>query len=345
MRILVLGANGFIGSRLVAALPQFADNPDIGRNTQIIASDLRAPGATWRADHAKQAAAAGNGIGLANAPPADDAIIQFVEGDLLAPDLLDSLFVEPFDVVFHLASALTFDAEIDFKRGLQVNVHALMQLLEHCRKQGRPSKFLFASSISTFGGLLPDVVDDFVFQTPQTSYGTHKVIAEQLINDYSRRGFIDGRVLRLPIVLTHPGPPTSSVSDRVASLIREPLNGRDAVCPLAPDTRMPVASVDAVVNAFLRLCELPAAVFGATRALNLPALTVTPAQLARSVARHASMRRLGSLTWEPDASMQAVVDSWPKRFISTFATENNIHGDASVDEIVDAYLETLNGRL
>lgn len=207
-----------------------------------------------------------------------------------------------------------------------------------------PPKFLFASSISTFGGSLPDVVDDFVFQTPQTSYGTHKVIAEQLINDYSRRGFIDGRILRLPIVLTHPGPPTSSVSDRVASLIREPLNGRDTVCPLTPDTRMPVASVDTVVSAFLQLCELPAAVFSATRALNLPALTVTPAQLARSVARHASTRKLGSMAWEPDASMQAVVDGWPKEFASALAAENNIRGDASVNEIVDAYLETLNAQ-
>src|SRR5690606_33003338 len=117
------------------------------------------------------------------------------------------------------------DAENAFEHGMEINVHALMRLLEACRRQGNTPKFMFASSISTFGGDLPDTVDDYVRQTPQTSYGAHKVIGEQLINDYSRRGYLDGRALRLPIVLTHPGPATASVSDRIASLIREPLNG------------------------------------------------------------------------------------------------------------------------
>src|SRR5690606_7196712 len=135
---------------------------------------------------------------------------------------------------------------------------------------------------------LPDIVDDYVAQTPQTSYGTHKVIAEQLINDYSRRGYIDGRALRLPIVLTHPGPPSKSISDRVASMIREPLNGETALCPLTPETAIAVASVDKVLTAFRVLIEVPADKLGASRTLNMPALTVTPAQIAEAVQKRLS---------------------------------------------------------
>ena len=311
--MLVLGAAGFIGSRMVRALEVREDV------TEIVASDLRSP---------------------QDAPPFG-AKVQLVPGDVLDPQLFNSLFGQPFGTIFHLAASLTLDAEADFARGLQVNVLALMSALEHCRAQSAAHclapKFLFASSISSFGGALPDVVDDFVFQTPQTSYGTHKAIAEQLINDYSRRGFIDARVLRLPIVLTHPGPPTSSVSDRIASLIREPLNGKDVVCPLAPETKLALASVDKVVEAFLALHDLPASVFSTTRVLNLPALTSTPGDLVAAVWR-ASGGKCGRYIWAQDAAMQRVVSGWPSAFTSAFAFEHGITGDASADAIVAAYL-------
>jgi nucleoside-diphosphate-sugar epimerase len=260
---------------------------------------------------------------------------------MLNPQLFDTLFAEPFDAVFHLAAALTFDAESDFTRGLAINVHALMRLLEHCRAQPVVPTFLFASSISSFGGPLPAVVGDFVFQTPQTSYGSHKAIAELLINDYSRRGFLDGRVLRLPIVLTHPGPPSASVSDRVAALLREPLDGHDAICPLAPDTPLAVASVDKVVAGLLALRDLPAGVFGATRAMNLPALTVTPGELAAAAARHGAT---GRTLWQPDEALQRIVAGWPAVFTSALALQHGIRADACADDIVAAYLDALNAR-
>lgn len=317
MRVVVLGASGFIGSHLVAALR--ARKVVRGRPIdQLCLADLRA-------------------VALSDG---DEA----VQGDIRDPAFLNQVFAKPVDAVFHFAATLTLDAEMDFARGLEVNVHALMRLLEACRAQfdagGRAPSLMFASSISTFGGPLPDPVDDHVAQTPQTSYGTHKVIGERLIDDYARRGFIDGRVLRLPVVLTHPGAPSGlherSVSDRIAALIREPLSGRDASCPLASDTRFPVASVQRVVDALLALHDVPADRFGATRAMNLPSLTVTPAQIADAVKRAGAA---GGISWQPDAKVQAIVEGWPRAFSSERARQLGLAADADVDALVAAYLQ------
>ncbi|AEC21364.1 hypothetical protein PT7_2824 [Pusillimonas sp. T7-7] len=310
MRILVLGSSGFIGARLVRELARKL--PD----AEIIASDLRAG--------APDTSLPGN--------------IKFVVGDILDPKLFSNLFEHRIDAVFHLAAALTVDAESSFERGMDINVHALIRLLDACRLQVDTPKFLFASSVSTFGGELPETVDDYVRQTPQTSYGTHKVIGEQLINDYSRRGYLDGRSLRLPIVLTHPGPPSASVSDRIASLIREPLSGQRVLCQIRPDTALAVASVDTVINSMLKLLAVPAQAFSETRALNLPALTVTPREIAAAVGRRLAPNAGTPIEWGEDPMLQKVVDGWPAHFSSKQALELGLEPDHTVDAIIDAFL-------
>jgi nucleoside-diphosphate-sugar epimerase len=323
MRVLLLGAAGFIGANLTKALGARRALGLRGAAPQPLAE-----------------------LVLVDSRPVPPMVvppgvsIRIEQGDVREDGFLEALFEEEFDCVFHLAATLTLDAESDFAQGLQVNVLALIHLLELCRLQRRMPSFAFASSISTFGGSLPDVVDDGVAQTPETSYGAHKAMAELLISDYSRRGFIDGRALRLPIVLTHPGPASASVSDRIAALIREPLNGRDAVCPLDPRTRFPVASARSVVKAMLDLLALPADAFGASRALNLPSLSVTPAAIEAAVLRAGDAGKgIGALAWEPDAQVQRIVQAWPRGFTSARALELGIEGDASLDAIVAAYLE------
>ncbi len=321
MKILVIGAAGFIGTRLRASLlARGVLHPHGGPArpiTELVLVDSRPV----------TAAAQGR------------IPVSMLQGDICDDRFLDEVFTGGFDAVFHLAASLTLDAEMDFAHGLEVNVHALMRLLERCRGLDRPPAFVFASSISTFGGRLPDTVDDHVPQTPQTSYGTHKAMAELLINDYSRRGFLDGRVLRLPVVLTHPGPPTASISDRIAALIRETLNGRGVVCPLDADTRFPVASVSAVAAGLIRALEIPSSAFGATRAMNLPSLTVTPADLAAALGEAGSR-----IAWQRDDAMQRIVDGWPRAFTSETALRLGIAGDVSIDAIVNDYKENALGR-
>jgi nucleoside-diphosphate-sugar epimerase len=315
MRAVILGAGGFIGTRLAAQLAaagQIAGQP----LAELVLFDVRPV-----------------------RPPASPACpTSVVHGDLREAATLERVFAEPVDFVFHLAATLTVDAEIDFARGLDTNVHAFIALLERCRAQRKAARLLFASSIATFGGQLPAVVGDDVFQAPTTSYGTHKAIAELLLADYSRHGFVDARALRLPIVLTHPGPASGSISDQVASLIREPLRGHPTRCRIGRDSPLVVASVDKVVGGFVHLAGLPAQALPSSRTMNLPGLTVTPAQLGDAVARHLPAGTRAEIDWAPDAQVQHIIDGWPRAFTSARALALGLAPDASADALVQSFL-------
>lgn len=323
MRVLVTGASGFVARHLLRALAgrEIMGPSDLsGPIDELVLADVvepRLPSDTpWRR-------------------------IRIETGDFADPAFVARLTAGGFDSVFHLAAALTIDAEADFRRGLEVNVLGLVHLLEACRAMTRPPRVVFASSIAAFGGPLPAVVDDDVAQTPQTSYGTHKSIAELLLNDYARRGFVDARALRLPVVLTRPGAPTPTVSDRIASILREPLLGRDVVCPLSGTTRIPVSSVQRVAAALLALHDLPSASLGHTRAMNLPSLTVSIDEMIDAVGRADAGRPTGRIEVAPDPGLQAVVDGWPSAFVSERASALGIRADADIDEVVRAFLADL----
>jgi nucleoside-diphosphate-sugar epimerase len=252
-------------------------------------------------------------------------------GDLTDPAFVDHLAAQRFDSIFHLAASLTLEAEQDPAAAYAANVEPLRRLID--RSPG--ARIVFTSSIAVFGGALPDRVDDTIRSAPTTTYGAHKAINELLLADASRRGRIDGRVLRLPIVLTRPGAPTPAVSDRVAAILREPLAGRDTICPLAPETRIPVASAGAVAAALVALHDLPAELLPESRVMNLPSLTVRIGDMIAAVERRGAT---GRVTLAPDQALQAIVDGWPKQFVSEIATRLGLHADADLDALIEDHL-------
>ena len=322
MRVLVTGAGGFVGRRLVSALMQEPALARGGGDAEQISELIL----TYRSEAGLGAFAA-------------DARVRIEIGDFCDAEFRRTLFTRRIDSIFHLAATLTTDAETDFTRGLQVNLLGVIDLLEDCRSGAHRPRFIYPSSIAAFGGPLPDRVDDKVSQTPQTSYGTAKAVAELLINDYSRHGFIDGRVLRLPVVLLRPGASISSVSDRVASIVREPLHGRDVVCPLNPETKIPVGSLRCIAAALIRLHEVPADRFGHTRAMNLPSLTVTVAEMVAALESFEYPGSRGKISWERNEQLQAIVDGWPNCLVSDEASRLGIRSDGSFTEILRAYVE------
>src|SRR5438876_11839739 len=240
MRVLITGGAGFIGSRLGRKILDLGRLTDASGNArevrELVLVDIAA-----------------SNIG--------DPRASVITGDLADPALIASALTPDTDAIFHLAAVVSGQAEAEFDVGMRVNLDATRALLERCRKLPRPPKFVFTSSLAVFGGALPDPVPDDAVLTPQTSYGTQKAIGELLVYDMTRKGYIDGRSLRLPTVTVRPGKPNKAASTFASGIIREPLTGVDALCPVARDTRVRVTSPNAVVANLIVGHDAPATKF------------------------------------------------------------------------------------
>lgn len=317
MRILISGAGGFIGSTLTRSLLNAGRLKDRQGRLRDIDRIL---------------------VVDSHLPFSSDIRLEHIRGDISDEVVLQRVADWQPDSVFHLAAILTSAAERDPARALAVNVSALARLIDVIGSQSRRPRIIFPSSIAVFGGVLPDVVDDDLVQRPQTSYGTHKAIVELMLADATRRSEIDGRALRLPIVLVHPGPPTASVSDRIAGIVRDAVAGRDVIVPLASATRVPVVSVQAVAASLIAIHDADTAQFGGATAVNLPALTVSMADIVASLRAVPGASQPGHVRFAPDPELETIVAGWPKGFVSRRAAALGVAGDADFSQIVQHYI-------
>jgi nucleoside-diphosphate-sugar epimerase len=311
MKILVTGGAGFLGSRLIRALLSGAGIlPNISR---IIAADL-------------------------SRCPVDDPRVESRTGTITDPAFISSIVDPDLDLVYHLAAVLSGQSEDEFDLGLQVNVDASRHLLEACRRLRKPPRFVFSSSIAVFGGSLPEVVPEETAATPQSSYGTGKAIAELLVSDYSRRGFVDGIALRLPTIAIRPGKPNSALSSFVSGIIREPLAGIDAVCPVPLELPLWISSPGTVTANLLHAGSIPASALEGRRMVNLPGLSVTPADMLASLERLAGAPTRARVRAEPDQRVMRVACTWPGAFDVTRALRLGFHVDTDIDAIVRQFM-------
>ena len=325
MKVVVTGGAGFLGQRLIRALVARGRLTDAAGQErlieQIVAIDSMQSGSL-----------------------VVDERVGYVNGDISTPNFLQHVIAADTDCVFHLAAVVSGAAEAEFDLGLRVNLDGTRALLEACRRQPRPPKLVFASSVAVFGGALPAVVDDATAPTPVSSYGVQKLVGELLVGDFSRKGYIDGRAVRLPTIVVRPGKPNAAASSFASGIIREPLAGEPAVCPVEPDTALWVLSPAAAIAALLHTHELPAERWrasGGGRALNLPGLTVTVAQMLDALESVAGAAARARVSVQPDERIKAIVQSWPARFATVRADALGYRGDRDILDIVRAHRATL----
>jgi nucleoside-diphosphate-sugar epimerase len=275
----------------------------------------------------------------ADPPPAVAAQAEIVRGDIRDAELVRSVLQGDDLVVFHLASIVSAQGEKDFDLALTVNLDGCRNVLEACRALGRRTRLVFASTLAAFGGSeMPETVTDTTKPTPQTTYGTTKAVCELLVNDYTRKGFLDGRTARLPTVIVRPGAPNPAASAFASAIFREPLAGRDYLVPVGPETRIPVIGARTVVECLIRLIEVESGVLGDDRALNLPSISVTVGEMIDSLRRVGADRRLGAVEIRPDPEIERIVGTWARYASAERASMLGLPRDEALDDVVREYL-------
>ena len=321
MKVLVTGGTGFLGRKLVATLLAkgrvTASNDREVEFDKVVVADIAPP----------------------PTPLPEDDRIETVFGDFSEPGAAQRLVDADTAAVFHLAAIVSGEAEQDFDKGLRVNLHGTHRLLEACRQLGTCPRVVFTSSVAVYGGDMPDVIDDATQLTPQTSYGSQKAMGEFLINDYSRKGFLDGRALRLPTIVVRAGKPNAAASSFASSVIREPLQGDEVVCPVADTTGVWLLSPRRVVDCFLHANALPADAWGMNRALFLPGNTFTVREMMDALGDVGGKAVADRVRFESDPFIERIVYGWPVDFAPRRSKSMGFKADDSMREVIEYFVE------
>jgi nucleoside-diphosphate-sugar epimerase len=272
--------------------------------------------------------------------PSSDPRIELVTGDVTDAEFVRGLVDRDDISVFHLASMVSSGCEVDFDGAFEVNIGGGQAIFEACRARASRPRLVFTSSLAAFGGEgAAGVASDTTKLMPETTYGITKAICELLVNDYTRKGFLDGRSARLPTVVIRPGRPNAAASSWVSGIFREPLNGEEAVLPVDVDTSVPLSGYRTVVDNLIRLHEVEGEAIGADRGMNLPALTVTAQDMIDSLQATVGDRPLGPVTHKPDPLVARIFAGWAERMASDRATRLGLVADESLEPIIKAYIE------
>jgi nucleoside-diphosphate-sugar epimerase len=319
MQILITGGAGFLGARLARQL--------LKRNTLSDSEGRQLPISRITL------------LDVVAAQGFNDPRIEVVTGDIADPKVIEANLGPDTSSIFHLAAVVSGQAEADFELGMRINFDATRLILERARKNGNRPRIVFTSSVAVFGGALPPRVLDETGLAPQSSYGAQKVMGELLITDYSRRNFIDGRAVRMPTVSVRPGLPNKAASSFASAIIREPLNGIEAVCPVAPETPMWLVSPRTAIEHLIHAHEIDGSQLGFSRALNLPGLATSVSEMVAALERVAGAEVVKRIRWESDPAIRRIVNSWPGDFVTARADALGFSHDASFDAIIQSHID------
>lgn len=321
MKVVITGGTGFLGQRLAARILEqgwlFAPSGERREVTEVVLFDSRIP------------------------PGFDikDKRTKLVEGDITERAMVVKLIDNPIIAVFHLASVVSAGAEQDFELAMRVNLDGHRHLLDSMAALGSRPRYVFTSSLAVYGGdPAPREVDDQSRHIPQTTYGMTKAIGELLVNDYTRKGYIDGRTARLGYVIVRPGAPNRAASGFASGVLREPLNGEDYVCPVRFSTKVAVTGYRTVIEGLMALHAVDGDKLGADRSLNLRTLTVSVGEMIEGLRRVASDRKLGAISEQPDPFIMKVISAWPEQLNAPRAAALGFPQDESVDSIIREYI-------
>ena len=328
MHILIIGAAGMVGRKLTAALVKSGQ-----LRGQAIARFTLAD------------------VVPAETPAGFSGAVETLAADLSLPGTAVALAAKRPDVIFHLAAIVSGEAEADFDKGYRINMDGTRYLLEAIRQEGVKAgpylpRLVFTSSIGVFGAPFPDAIADDFFLTPLTSYGTQKAICELLLNDYSRKGFVDGVGIRLPTITVRPGKPNLAASGFFSNILREPLAGLEAVLPVSKEVRHWFASPRAAVSFLIHAADMDSSALGWRRTLSAPGLSATVGEEIEALRRVAGDKVVGLIRDEPNPTIIKIVDGWPRNFDTKRALSLGFKAESTMDEIIKIHIEDeLGGKI
>ncbi|MGL5995792.1 MAG: D-erythronate dehydrogenase [Pseudomonas proteolytica] len=318
MNILVTGAAGFLGRRLIEALllrGSLTDRTGQSRPIeQIVAFDM---------------------VELTGI---NDPRVKVVCGDIANAHVLERLIDANTDSIFHLAAVVSSQAEADFELGMRINFSATQHLLERVRQLGTCPKWVMTSSVAVFGGQLPEQVPDNQVWAPQSSYGTQKAMNDLLLADYSRRAFVDGRSLRMPTIVVRPGKPNLAASSFASGIIREPLNGQTSVCPVPLDTRLWLMSPVQAIRNLIHGHELGSEQLTEGRVINMPGLSITVERMIDALRQTAGAQVAERIRLEPNQAIERIVGSWPGAFSATYSRDLGFTADERFTDVIEQFI-------